>query len=65
MDSKKLKIAMLEAGINVTNLAKEVGFTRASFYNKLSGKHKFKKSEKLVIASVLDLNEEQLKEIFG
>jgi len=64
MDSEKLKIAMLESEINVTDLAKKVGFTRATFYNKVAGKSKFKKSEKIVIAGILGLGEEQLKEIF-
>ncbi len=63
-DALKFKIALLTAGITVSDLAEKIGVSRTYIYNCLNHKSDFRASEISAIANVLGLTANQTTSIF-
>ena len=63
-NSQRLKQAIDESGITITALAKKVGISRESMYNKIENKTEFTVSEIGLISSALHLSNEARDAIF-
>lgn len=70
MDSNGLKAQMVLKGKTVTGLIQElnkvysVKMSKSSFYKKLNGTNEFKINEILAMYMLLEMNNEQLQQIF-
>lgn len=64
MDVIKLKVKMLETGINASILASELGQTRQNIYKKISGKADFSLKDIKFLRKKLSLTDEELIDIF-
>lgn len=64
VDKKELKIALIKAGINMTQLADLLGLSRAGFYRKLNGKNHFTTKEIRNTSKILSLTTESREKIF-
>lgn len=64
MNSKKMRIAIIEKGLTNRSVARTLGISEQAFYNKMSGRSEFRGSEIKKIALELDLGPEALDEIF-
>jgi hypothetical protein len=70
MDSNELKAQMVLKGKTVTGLIQElnkiysVKMSKSSFYKKLNGTNEFKINEILAMYMLLEMNIEQLQQIF-
>jgi DNA-binding Xre family transcriptional regulator len=60
----ELKAAIIRKGMNMGLLAKKIGITVGSLSNKTNGHKEFRASEIERIADVLDLNYEDIGNIF-
>lgn len=60
----ELKAAIIRKGMNMGVLAKKIGITIGSLSNKINGHKEFRASEIERIADVLDLNYEDIGNIF-
>ncbi len=64
MNSTLLTLKVNNSCFTKSEIAKKLGLTRQSFYNKLNGKREFKASEIQILAQVLDLSEVEKNNIF-
>lgn len=64
INSNALKSVLMMQGHNVEWLAEALGYTKANMYKKLSGETKITLNEVTQIRKLLDLSDEQTKEIF-
>lgn len=60
----ELKAAIIRKGMNMGDLAKEIGITSGSLSNKANGRNEFRASEIERIADILGLNYEDIGNIF-
>lgn len=65
MNSKQLRIKLIERGLSVQELAKAVGISQATMYVKLNGKSDFTYKEVMSIKKTLALDVEEFNSIFG
>lgn len=65
MNSKQLRIKLLEKGLTVPELAKAIGISQAAMYVKLNGKSDFTYKEVMSIKKTLALDVEEFNSIFG
>lgn len=63
VNTRKLKGKMVEMDINVENLSEKMGINKATLYRKLDSEN-FTVNEVSVIASALELNKEEMIDIF-
>lgn len=63
-DTKELEVAIARAGISKREIAKLLGVSEATLYNKLSNKVEFKASEIVKMCDILKLNRTQREQIF-
>lgn len=61
---KMLKKKISDSGMTVTAVCKNVGISRETFYNRLSGKGEFTASEIVAFTEVLHLSKKEREEIF-
>lgn len=64
VDRKELRIAMIRAGITMTQLVTCLGLSRAGFYRKLNGKSHFTTKEIRIVSRILSLTVEDRDKIF-
>lgn len=64
LNTEKLREAIDDKGISITKLAKSIGITRESFYNKMNGNNEFKASEIQKTTKVLGLTRDRRDAIF-
>lgn len=64
INSNALKSVLMMQGHNIEWLAEKLGYTRANMYKKLNGETKITLNEVMQIRKILDLSDEQTKEIF-
>lgn len=64
VDRKELRIAMIRAGITMTQLVTCLGLSRAGFYRKLNGKSHFTTKEIRIVSKILSLTVEDRDKIF-
>lgn len=64
MKRNELLAAVTRVGLTLQDVSDEIGISRQSFSNKVSGKSEFKASEIKAIASLLNLTAEQVNDIF-
>lgn len=64
LNTEKLREAIDDKGISITKLAKSIGITRESFYNKMNGNNEFKASEIHKTTKVLGLTRDRRDAIF-
>lgn len=64
INSNKLKGKIVECGLNVETLAKEVGVEASTIYRKMNGETEFTIGEAGKIAKILGLNDDDLTAIF-
>lgn len=53
-----------DSGITYTAVARKIGITRETFYNRLAGKSEFKASEIACLTDILRLNKSEQDSIF-
>lgn len=63
MQKELLKETIRKKGMSVTFVAKKLGITRETFYNRME-KGNFRASEIVALADVLSLNQEEKEQIF-
>lgn len=59
-----LKVYMAANGVNAAMLADKIGMKRNTLWRKLTGQYEFKISEVMAIGKALNLNREELADIF-
>ena len=64
VNSKRLKQRIRESGYRVDFVAKACGLSYYGFQQKMSGKYEFKASEIKAVARLLDLTDQEIREIF-
>ncbi len=64
MNKGNLKNVIESKGISMTFIAKKIGISRESLYNKVQGKTEFKASEIVKISSLLSLTNKEREMIF-
>lgn len=64
MNRDELRAAIARKAISKKELAKELGLSSVSLYNKLTGKCEFKESEIRTLIRVLELTPESVNLIF-
>lgn len=64
MQVMKLKAKMVEQGVNVETLAKNIGLDRSSLYRKLNNAEKITVGDALKMKSFLDISDNEAIEIF-
>jgi len=64
MDKKKFKIALINAEMKQSALAKSIGMSPGGLNNKAIGKNEFRSTEILKIAKVLHLSMDDVNSIF-
>lgn len=64
MIENMLRAKIIEKGYNVDTFCAKAGFARSTFDRKLTGKTDFDRSEIEKIIEVLDLKDEELRNIF-
>lgn len=64
INSNALKSVLIKSGHNVEWLADQLGYSSTNMYNKLSGKTMMTLNEVVKIRKILNLDDEQIKEIF-
>lgn len=64
MNVNRLKGKMVENGMNVEMLAKEIGINRASLYRKLNNAEKITIGEAVRIKDVLNMTDSEAHDIF-
>lgn len=64
MDTAKLKAELILQGKTVSWLAKQLGYSTANMYSKISGRTSTTIDDAKMIISALNLNGEKAKEIF-
>lgn len=65
MNTKQLRIKLLEKEMTVPALAQAIGISQATMYVKMSGKSDFTYPEVMKIKKVLNLDVEEFNLIFG
>lgn len=64
VDERKLHWAMKRLNLNRREVAKKIGISNASLYNKMYGLREFKASEIMKLSKLLGLTRDQRDEIF-
>lgn len=64
INSNALKSVLIKRGLNIEWLAAQLGYTPANMYKKLSGETRITLNEVVEIREILNLDDEQTKEIF-
>ena len=64
MNAKELKVQMIRRDIDVDTMCKALNISRASWFRKVTGKTLFTQGEISDIKAVLDLDNQQLMDIF-
>ena len=64
INSNALKSVLVKSGHNIEWLADQLGYTPANMYKKLSGETRVTLNEVVQIRDILNLSDEQTKEIF-
>lgn len=64
INSNALKSVLVKSGRNIEWLADQLGYTPANMYKKLSGETRITLNEVVQIRDILNLSDEQTKEIF-
>lgn len=64
INSNALKSVLVKSGHNIEWLADQLGYTPANMYKKLSGETRITLNEVVQIRDILNLSDEQTKEIF-
>lgn len=64
MNELALRIKMVEKGLSIPGLADSIGMARKTIYKKMREETFFTRKEIVLIATVLELKEEEILEIF-
>lgn len=64
MNVKKLKSVLVDAGINVETLAKEMGIDRSTLYRKLADPKRMTIKDAIFIKNALHLTDNKARDIF-
>ena len=64
MKRNEILAAVTRVGLTLQDVSDEIGISRQSLSNKISGKNEFKASEIKAIALLLNLTGEQVNDIF-
>jgi len=64
MKENLLRGKIVEKGFNIENFCREAGFVRSTFDRKLNGQTEFDRAEIDTIINVLNLSDEELRNIF-
>lgn len=64
VDSNKLYEAIDKSGLKIEYICEKLGLSYTGFRNKATGLTEFLASEIYILAGLLDLTEEQVKDIF-
>ncbi|CAC9931757.1 hypothetical protein PEPNEM18_01075 [Aedoeadaptatus nemausensis] len=64
INSNALKSVLIKSGHNIEWLADQLGYTPANMYKKLSGETRITLNEVVQMRDILNLSDEQTKEIF-
>lgn len=63
-DTSKLNEAIVESGIAITTIARELGVSREGFYKKMNNESEFKASEIMLMQDILRISPKKRDEIF-
>lgn len=64
MDRQELRAEIARQGISNRTIARELGISETSFYNKMAGETEFKESEIKKLISLLSLSSDKVNIIF-
>jgi len=64
MDTKKLHGKLVEKGFSMASMARELGISETTMYNKMSGKTEFTQGEMHTMASRLQMSMQEISAIF-
>lgn len=64
MKENLLRAKIVEKGFNIDSFCKEAGFVRSTFDRKLTGQTEFDRSEIQKIIDVLELTNDEIRNIF-
>lgn len=64
LDEKKFKARLIEQGLTLTDVAKDIGINEATLYRKIKGKSDFFRNELSIIKKKLALSNDDFEAIF-